>query len=129
MRALTLKQPWAYAVTHLGKRVENRTWAPPRSIVGHDIAIHAGKSIERDSVRNLAADGYQLPERYVTGAIVAVATVTGYCTDADVMDADDEWYVGPVGWKLECVRRVRPYCCNGALGLWQTPALWVPSYE
>ncbi len=26
MRALSLRQPWAFAVLHLGKRIENRVW-------------------------------------------------------------------------------------------------------
>jgi len=42
MKALTLKQPWAWAVAHAGKDVENRTWKPPASVIGQRIAIHAG---------------------------------------------------------------------------------------
>jgi hypothetical protein len=33
MRAITLKQPWAYAVCHLGKRVENRAWKPAEKVL------------------------------------------------------------------------------------------------
>ncbi len=42
MRALTLTPEWAWAVCRLGKRVENRTWAPPASAIGTTIALHAG---------------------------------------------------------------------------------------
>lgn len=42
--ALTLIPPWAHAVAHWGKRVENRSWAPPRGLLGKQIAIHSGKS-------------------------------------------------------------------------------------
>lgn len=45
MKAITLWPEWAYAITQLGKRVENRTWHPPRSLVGQRFAIHAGASI------------------------------------------------------------------------------------
>lgn len=41
LRGLTLWQPWAAAITHGGKRIENRPWAPWRSIIGREIAIHA----------------------------------------------------------------------------------------
>lgn len=42
--ALTLIPPWAHAIAYWGKRVENRTWAPPRHLFGRQIAIHSGKS-------------------------------------------------------------------------------------
>lgn len=48
MKALTLLQPWAWAVCHAGKRVENRAWhnapgllAVARSLVGQRFAVHA----------------------------------------------------------------------------------------
>lgn len=39
-KAITLQQPWAWAVTHLEKNIENRTW--PTTHRG-EIFIHAGK--------------------------------------------------------------------------------------
>ncbi len=51
MKALSLWQPWAHAVAHLGKRIENRgAWhegtpalAVARKLVGKPILIHAAK--------------------------------------------------------------------------------------
>lgn len=43
MKALSLRQPWAHAVLHLGKRVENRDWAGC-SYRG-PILIHASKTL------------------------------------------------------------------------------------
>lgn len=48
MKALTLHQPWATCIAQHGKRVENRTWAPPPSIIGQRIAIHAGMKLNRE---------------------------------------------------------------------------------
>ncbi|MCK4792184.1 MAG: hypothetical protein KAV87_51115 [Desulfobacteraceae bacterium] len=45
MKALTLWPGWAWAVCHLGKRVENRGRPMPKSIIGQRIAIHAGANI------------------------------------------------------------------------------------
>jgi hypothetical protein len=42
MKALTLWPEWAWAVTHLGKTIENRPYPPPESLIGQRIAIHAG---------------------------------------------------------------------------------------
>lgn len=41
--ALTEQQPWGWAIAHAGKRVENRTWAPPRAVIGKTIAVHGGR--------------------------------------------------------------------------------------
>ncbi len=48
MKALSIRQPWAWAICHAGKRVENREWLSSspslhvaRRLVGQTIAIHA----------------------------------------------------------------------------------------
>ena len=47
MRALTLWRPWTWAVCHAGKRIENRPWRPWLSVMGQEIALHAGKTYDR----------------------------------------------------------------------------------
>lgn len=42
MRALSIRQPWAHAIMHFGKRVENRVWkSAPRFMIGQTFLIHA----------------------------------------------------------------------------------------
>lgn len=48
VKALTIRQPYAWAICHAGKRIENRAWlkapsllAVARRLVGQRIAIHA----------------------------------------------------------------------------------------
>lgn len=49
MRALSIRQPWAWAILHAGKRVENRVWkAAPRFMVGQTFLIHAAAGCTRD---------------------------------------------------------------------------------
>ena len=45
MKALTLWPEWLWAVTHLGKPLENRTYPPPESLIGERIALHAGLKV------------------------------------------------------------------------------------
>ena len=45
MKAITLWPEWVWAIFHLGKGVENRTWAPPRKLMGQRIALHAGAHV------------------------------------------------------------------------------------
>lgn len=126
MKALTLYQPWAFAVACLGKRVENRPWKPWPSIVGQVIAIHAAAKVDPAAEAEAAAFIVRrigLTLRDVTGAglprgaIVATARVTG-CVDASA----DPWFVGPYGWTLdEVVALPSPVPCRGAQGLWTVP--------
>jgi len=97
MKALTLKQPWAWAVAHAGKDVENRTWKPHNYLIGQRIAIHSGMSFDDDEMNEViclsgaAPKNYLPPEAYAggemtirgllrPGAIVALATVAGWVT-------------------------------------------------
>lgn len=53
MRAITVRQPWAWAIIHGGKNVENRS----RNIAGSyrgPVAIHAGKTYGGATSRNSA---------------------------------------------------------------------------
>lgn len=42
MKALSIRQPWAWAILHAGKRIENREWKHPPSYRG-PLLIHASK--------------------------------------------------------------------------------------
>lgn len=117
--ALTLHRPWAWAIAHGPKRIENRSWAPPRWARGMRLAIHAGKTFnERD--RNVIASRYGLsvPSKDDDPmGIVALATLAGSTTESD-----DPWFNGPVGWILKDVRALpQPVPARGAQGLWVVP--------
>lgn len=123
MRALTLWQPWAHAVAHLGKRIENRPWAPWSTIIGQVIAIHAAAKLDPVEEARVSAAirarGHALPpaEQLPRGAIVATARVTGY-----VRRSDDPWFFGPFGWQLaDVVALPAPVPCRGMQGLWPVP--------
>ena len=85
MKAITLKQPWAYAITDLGKNIENRNWLPMlyrSSSKGETLALHAGMSFDKEEswATILITSGVLPPsrEKLITGAIVAVAEVVGW---------------------------------------------------
>lgn len=46
MRGLTLLQPWPACIAYLGKRTENRSKPFPAALLGEDIAVHAGLSVD-----------------------------------------------------------------------------------
>jgi len=49
VKALSIRQPWAFAICHLGKRIENRDWRYPPSYRG-PLLIHASSWWSRKGV-------------------------------------------------------------------------------
>lgn len=134
MRALTLWQPWAFAVVSGQKHVENRPWAPPAFMFGERIAIHAGKKYDVEGEAFLETHGVECGEYArcrVHGAIVGVATIVGVMRkDQHASDdgprRDDPMFFGPYGWKLDDLRECKTPILDvkGMLGLWHlTPEL------
>lgn len=126
VRGLSILQPWVWAICHAGKDVENRTWWPPRWLVGKRIALHASKGFDADALdyfieqMGLATvlPGHK-PTDFQRGAIIGSALLVR-ATD----DHSSEWFSGPpcVAFVLSDVRVCReriPW--RGALGFWKMP--------
>lgn len=142
MKALTVQQPYADAIAHGPKRVENRT---RRTYHRGLLAIHAGLAVDWLAThRAWAAAGLvpyvpRAPHRrwtasLVLGAVVAVADVTGCHWHSDCLAPRrqsgiwqtlrcSEWAARDgFHWVLENVRSLpEPVPCKGALGLWPLP--------
>ena len=75
---MTLHQPWAQLMVWGLKNIETRSWAAPRNLIGHRMAIHAGKREPRATDWNIevqrvvlqrAGGSHSVP----MGAVVATA--------------------------------------------------------
>lgn len=138
MRALTLWQPWGWAIVAGYKAMENRPWPPPQSAIGQRLAIHAGKTWDRDGARSIldliAPDAF--PDdlsAHVAGAVIGVATPVRVVRDGGIgvdgvphvdtlTDDERRWFFGPYGWVLrEVVRLPEPVPCRGYQMLWTLP--------
>ena len=126
--ALTLHRPWAWAIAHDNKRVENRTWSAPAPYVGHYVAIHAGKHFDIDVARKLSlgiAPKCPLdPAEHPLG-IVAVARLVRVIdcrlaqSSESVPDDQTPWAEGPYAWLLDdVVTLLEPIEATGKQGLW-----------
>lgn len=119
MKAVTLMRPWGYAIAHLGKDIENRTWncyLQP----GEELAIHSGKKWDDAALPYIWKNAgiIDLPlEAQLGGVIIAIARFDGNCTRSN-----SPWFMGPIGWKLSNVQVIEPVDCRGAQGLWTVPA-------
>ena len=130
MKALTLKPPWAFCITHLGKRIENRTWKPPQSLIGQRFAIHGGKPPTSNAAIGRLIDLVDEIEASTEthnnffrdilpfSGIVATAVLEGWTSHIV-----DPWFDGSgYGWILKDVIVLpEPIPCKGALGLWNVP--------
>ncbi|MBN3832903.1 ASCH domain-containing protein [Burkholderia sp. Ac-20344] len=117
MKALSIRQPWAWLIVNGHKDIENRTW--PTNFRGR-VLIHAGVNYPKrdylDDVDSLARYG-DLPAREeMIGGIVGVATITG-C----VSESDSEWFNGPYGFVLCDAKPLPLIPCKGALSFFDVP--------
>ena len=97
MRALSIRQPWAWLVVHGYKDIENRTWSA--GFRGR-IYVHAGRRMVADDYpgqrQYIAEAGIVIPAELPRGAIVGEVTISG-CLSA----SESPWFCGPYGFILE----------------------------
>ena len=117
--ALSVRQPWAWAILHGGKIIENRSLGAIRSggMAPGLICLHAATGMTEREYRwglwRLAKHGVRCPrpDDLIRGAIVGTVEVTGIITKSD-----SEWFGGEAGLTLANPRPVDPIPCRGALG-------------
>ena len=97
MRALSIRQPWAWLIVQGYKDIENRTWSTP---FRGRIYVHAGRRMVADDYPEQRAyiqeTGIVVPADLPLGAIVGEVTISG-CVDS----SGSPWFCGPYGFTLE----------------------------
>ena len=149
MKVLSVRQPWAWAIAHGRKDVENRSW--PTQWHGR-LAVHASARWDEDGAYSrqvikallehgqperhfdppLRVEGYQPggvpaalladPRRFVPGAVIAVARLVDVCTAMQGCNCGPWAVEGQCHWRLASVQPLaEPVPCKGRLGLWDLP--------
>lgn len=120
--ALSIREPFVYAILNLGKTVENRTWCTE---VRGRVVLHAAKTWDEEGAAWLRARGYELPPResFILGALVGEARIEG-CRRATVVEQEgaggDEWACGPWCFVLGKRERYRdPILARGFPGFFR----------
>ncbi|MFU6893283.1 ASCH domain-containing protein [Pseudomonas aeruginosa] len=117
MKALSIRQPWAWLIVNGHKDIENRSW--PTRFRG-PVLIHAAKGMtgtEYNDAYFFALDqGITIPHfnDLERGGIVGVATVTG-CSD----DCLSPWFFGKFGFQLAEAKSLPFRPCKGRLGFFE----------
>jgi hypothetical protein len=142
MKALTIRQPWAWAIARGYKPIENRVW---NTNYRGPLAVHAALRWDEPAVdavrfvRDLAREqGSTLPERLAddlpmsgTGCVVAVAELVGVCCvalDGAPCDCGPWAMPGQHHWRLTHVQPLAESLpMRGRLGLWDLTLPATPS--
>lgn len=110
--ALSIMQPWAWAIVEADKDVENRTWA---TNYRGPICIHAGKKYDSDGADSMMFHDYlTIPPDLPKGGIVGVAEIVDCVTRHR-----SRWFIGPYGFVLRNARPVPFVPCRGRLGFFR----------
>ena len=120
--ALSVRQPWAWAIIHAGKDIENRTWGDPRR--RGRIAIHASKGMTVEEYLY----GTEFIERVCRRASaprcgLALGGIIGSVELVDIVTASDSpWFEGPYGFVLRDPQPSEFIPARGALGFFRWSA-------
>lgn len=133
MRALSIRQPWAWLIVHGHKLVENRDWSTPWR---GEFLIHAGASLVQREYReiqrqalgdlDIAIPDFTDLQQVPRGGIVGMAELVRVVTDSD-----SPFFMGPFGFELRNVRPLPFVPWKGQLGWFDVPraAVGLPALE
>lgn len=124
--ALSVRQPWAWAILHAGKMIENRSLGAIKSggMTTGTIALHAASQMSEEEYRwgvwRLQKHGVTdtpRPEALVRRAIIGTVDVIDIITESD-----SAWFGGQAGLVLANPVAIDPISAPGALGYFR----WSP---
>lgn len=123
MKALSIRQPWAWLIVNGHKDIENRSW--PTRFCG-EFLVHASKGMTRaeyddvdlmialdERLRHVRLPAFEQLER---GGIVGRASIFG-C----VSYSSSPWFFGPQGFVLRNALPLPFVPFKGALGFFEVP--------
>ncbi len=92
MKALSIRQPWAWAILSAGKDIENRDWT---TNLRERIIIHASKTFDWEGYLWLQRHGHNPPNarQIPTGCLVGEVEITD-CLPVEQV-TDNHWAFGP----------------------------------
>ncbi len=122
IKALSVRQPWAWLIVNGHKDIENRNW---KTRFRGQVLIHASKGMtkeEYDDVAYMLNDGsndglgclqIHLPDRKLIerGGIVGICEIVDCVTESDSM-----WYFGNIGFVIRNARPLPFVQYKGQLG-------------
>ncbi|EMD5788156.1 ASCH domain-containing protein [Proteus mirabilis] len=116
MKAISIRQPWAWLIVNGYKDIENRSW---RTKYRGQVLIHASQGVKKSEYERAKelTDllGITLPTSFETGGIVGVATITD-CVE----QSESPWFFGEKGFVLTDARPLKFIQMKGKLSFFET---------
>jgi hypothetical protein len=120
MKALSIRQPYAWMIMNEIKDVENRSWWPPKDMIGKRFLVHAGlkklTQVEFAHYKKIA-DEYKIKsfpksiEDFEYGAIIGSVVLEEAIDNSDSIWADK----GAVHYVLSSPKKLKPKKVKGQL--------------
>jgi hypothetical protein len=123
VKAISIRQPWAWAIINAGKDVENRSW---ETRLRGTVAIHAARTPDVSGFFNfIKRQNLVLPisldvdaaNELPKGAIIGLVDIINCITTA----SSSAWWEGPKGFVLSNPRALVPIPCKGAMQFFDLP--------
>jgi hypothetical protein len=122
VKAITIRQPWAYAVIYMGKDIENRTWSTKHR---GPLLVHAAKSMavaeyeafcKACETLKLGIPPPMVSLKPYLGGVVGIVDLV------DVVEKSrSKWFQGPFGFELKNAKPLPFRSMPGKLGLFDVP--------
>lgn len=120
--ALSVRQPWAWAIVAAGKDIENRSWqAVNRGLKWRGrICIHAAKGMTRDEYDDAYDFMRSIDIHCPPAADLVRSAIIGSVEVVDVVNrSESKWFFGPRGLVLRDAELWTPIPCIGQLGYFE----------
>lgn len=138
LRALTFVQPWGTAALSV-KPVENRSFPPPKALIGKRFAVHAGARFDKKDEWGLKRwlKGIDLGEVHQSALLGTVelagfVRITSGRVDGFGLTGEETYAALASHWRAADARYLwvlreprvleEPIPCKGMLGLWRVPS-------
>lgn len=124
MKAISIRQPWAWLIVNGYKDIENRSW---NTKFRGPVLIHASsRRPTKDEVLQAKlilknTHGWEIAltmpdfDHFQLGGIVGMATIEG-C----VAGSTSPWFFGPCGFTLTGAQQLKFHPCRGKLSFFET---------
>lgn len=124
MRALSVRQPWAWLIVHGGKDIENRSW---HTKFRGRFLVHAAGGMALAEYQHvyqfcLESGALQPPFDFPAFADLKRGGIIGSVDLVDSVDASDSpWFMGPKGFVLSDPQPLPFRPMKGMLGFFEVP--------
>lgn len=115
MKALSIKQPWAWAIVTGQKDIENRNW---NTKFRGRFLVHASKQFDRNAPKDLISDFHVAELMNHNGT--EMGGIIGSVELVDVVEKSvSPWFQGKYGFVLDKPIRYKFKPCKGQLGFFK----------